>query len=167
VSASEYLKIAAELDPLDVPPDYEADTRRTFEGPSAMLMALVHEVVSLREERSARLEHRGADREYLAWEATAKAYAKQRPPGEGVEAEALWGEDAEAVEVAVDALFGHHPERGGAEREQAAYAVVLAVKRVLLSKVVAELRDEVFQNDGGAADFIDRRFRSVGDGDGS
>lgn len=88
--------------------------------------------LSLREERSAQLEHRGADGEHLAWEATAKAYAKQRPPGvEGVtDTEALWGEDAEAVEAAVEALFGHHPERGGVERAQAAYAVVAAVKPI-------------------------------------
>lgn len=42
--------------------------------------------------------------------------------------EALWGEDAAAVRAASEALFGHHPERGGHERDQAAFAVVQAIK---------------------------------------
>ena len=42
--------------------------------------------------------------------------------------EALWGDDAEAVQVVSAALTGHHPERGGQEREQAAHAVVRALR---------------------------------------
>lgn len=48
--------------------------------------------------------------------------------------EILWGEDAAAVRAAADAMFGHHPERGGPEREQAAYAMLQAVKPILANK---------------------------------
>lgn len=40
----------------------------------------------------------------------------------------LWGDDAAAVEAALEALSGHHPERSVQEREQAMYAVVRAVR---------------------------------------
>lgn len=42
-----------------------------------------------------------------------------------------YGHDAEAVVAAREALFGHHPERGGPELDQAAYAVVLAVRPII------------------------------------
>lgn len=51
----------------------------------------------------------------------------------------LWGADAEAVRAAINALFGQHPERGGTERERAAYEVVRAVKPILTTKLVAAL----------------------------
>jgi hypothetical protein len=54
----------------------------------------------------------------------------------------LWGQDAEAVRAAVDALFGHHPERGGPEREQAAFAVVKAVRPIIEAQVRSELFGE-------------------------
>lgn len=62
---------------------------------------------------------------------------KVSPPQKRVrptDVEALWGEDAEAVEAAIAALFGQHPERGGSERAQAAYAVVQAVKPIILAQ---------------------------------
>lgn len=42
--------------------------------------------------------------------------------------EILWGADAPVVRVISDALFGQHPERGGQEREQAAFAIVQALR---------------------------------------
>lgn len=58
--------------------------------------------------------------------------ARERPSASPEEVRvALWGDDAPLVAAAVAALHGHHPERGGLEREQAAFAVIQAVKRVL------------------------------------
>lgn len=42
--------------------------------------------------------------------------------------EPLWGEDAEAVRVGALALLGHHPERGGQERDQAVFTVIQAIR---------------------------------------
>jgi hypothetical protein len=53
--------------------------------------------------------------------------------------EALWGADAEAVRAGAAALFGHHPERGRDEREQAAYAVVQAARPALTRKLADAL----------------------------
>lgn len=43
----------------------------------------------------------------------------------------LWGDDFKLVRAASEALTGHHPERGGQEKEQAAFVVVQAVKEAL------------------------------------
>lgn len=42
----------------------------------------------------------------------------------------IWGDDGELVRAGVDALMGHHPERGGSEREQAVAAVLKAFRSV-------------------------------------
>jgi hypothetical protein len=54
----------------------------------------------------------------------------------------LWGEDAEAVAAAVNALSGQHPERGGIELEQAAFAVVQAIKPLIIRSVFDQDRDD-------------------------
>lgn len=50
----------------------------------------------------------------------------------------LWGADADAVAAVAGALAGHHPERGGQELEQAAFAVVQALRPVLREEAIRE-----------------------------
>lgn len=57
----------------------------------------------------------------------------------------LWGEDGPAVRAGVDALRGQHPERGGTEREHAAFMVVLAVKPIVTAKLAAALEQAAGQ----------------------
>lgn len=61
----------------------------------------------------------------------------------------LFGDLQPAVDAGVEALFGHHPERGGPEREQAVYAVLNAAIPSLRVFVLAEmgLEQEVKEGD--------------------
>lgn len=53
--------------------------------------------------------------------------------------------DHPAVDAGVEALFGHHPERGGQERRQAAFVVIQAAIPFLAADPVSEFEDRLIE----------------------